>query len=181
MSLNTATTAKKKTDFGRVGEGSYPARVVQIIDLGMQQQTDWQTGENKTWDNGDIMLKPEVYITYELPTETITINDEEKPRWLAKTYILSNHEKAALTGAMAACGVTGTNVADMLDKPVLLTVGTTSGGKDKITGVAPMMKGMDVPPLSNPATVFDLDNPDMEVFEKLPNFIKERDFLLENI
>ena len=174
MSLNTATTSKPKTDYGRVGEGSYPARITQIIDLGYQVQTDWQTGEEKTWDDGSVMKKPEVFITYELPTETITVDEEEKPRWLSKTYILSNHEKAALTGVMNAAKVESTNVADLLDKPVGITVGTTSGGKDKITAVAPMMAGVDVAPLAKTATVFDLDNPNMEVYGKLPNFIKEK-------
>ena len=174
MSLNTATAATGNKDFGRVGEGSYPARVVQIVDLGMQQQTDWQTGEDKTWDSGDLMVKPEVYIAFELPTETIEVNGEEKPRWLSKTYILSNHEKASLTGVMAAAGVKSTNVAELLDKPVGITVGTTSGGKDKVTAVAPVMKGMEVAALANPSVVFDLDSPDMTIFDKLPNFIKEK-------
>lgn len=75
-----AATGGKKTDFGRVEDGTHMARVVQIIDLGMQQQTDWKTGEARTWDDGKPMIKPEVFITFEFPTERIDIDGESKPR-----------------------------------------------------------------------------------------------------
>jgi len=172
MSLNTNST--KKTKYPRVGEGSFPSRVVGIVDLGMQLQTDWQTGEDREWDDGSPMLKPEVFIQFELPTETIEVDGEDKPRWLSKTYILSNHEKAALTGLMGATGVTDGDVTKVLDKPLQVSVGSTKTGNDKITGVVAMMKGVEVAPLINNPFVFDLDNPDMVVHDKLPPFIKEK-------
>lgn len=173
MSLKV-NESKQKQDLGRIDDGTYAARVVQIIDLGMQVQTDYKTGEPKTYDDGNTVIKPEVYINFEFPTERITIGDEDKPRWTGKQYVLSAHEKAALTSLMAAVAGGSNNVADALGKPCSVTVGSTSGGNAKIVNVAPLMKGMAVPELENPATVFDFDEPDMEAWEKIPNWMKEK-------
>lgn len=165
---------KQKQDLGRIDDGTYPARVVQIIDLGMQVQTDWQTQEPKTYDDGNTVIKPEAYVNFEFPTERITINEEDKPRWCGKQYVISSHEKAALMGLMAATAPGSNNVADALTKPCTVTIGSTSGGNAKVTNVAPIMKGMTVPELENPAVVFDFDNPDMSVWDNIPNWIKEK-------
>lgn len=178
MSLNVAQ--KPKANLGRVENGTYPARPVQIIDLGQQVQTDFQTGEPKTYDDGNIVVKPEVFINFEFPTERVTVNDEDRPRWTGKQYVLSAHEKAALTQLMTAAAPGSTNVSDALGKPVTVTIGSTSGGNAKITNVAPIMKGMTVPELENPTAVFDFDEPDMEVFNKLPEWIRNRIQTAEN-
>lgn len=166
--------SKQKTDYGRIEDGTYPARVVQIIDLGMQVQTDWQSGEPKTYDDGNTVIKPEAYVNFEFPTERIEVNGEDKPRWAGKQYVISSHEKAALMGLMAATAPGSNNVADALTKPCTVTIGSTSGGNAKIINVAPLMKGFYVPELENPAVVFDFDDPDMSVWDKIPNWIKEK-------
>ena len=174
--MSLTMNQKPKQDLGRIEDGTYPARVVQIIDLGMQVQTDWKTQEVKTYDDGNTVIKPEVYINFEFPTERITIKEEDKPRWLGKQYILSAHEKAALTAMMKAVAPGSTNVADALTKPCSVTVGSTSNGNPKVTNVAPLMKGMAVPELENPATVFDFDNPDMDVWrsKSFPQWLKDK-------
>jgi hypothetical protein len=178
MSLNVAQ--KPKANLGRVEAGTYPARPVQIIDLGQQVQTDWQTGEPKTYDDGNIVVKPEVFINFEFPTERVTVQDEDRPRWTGKQYTLSNHEKAALTQLLNAAAPGTENVSEVLAKPVTVTVGSTSGGNAKITNVAPIMKGMAVAELENPTAVFDFDEPDMEVFNKLPEWIRNKIQTAEN-
>lgn len=175
LNVNVATPKKKKGGFGRVEDGSYPARIVQIIDMGQQEQSDWQTGEPLTYeDSGDPIIKPEVYVNYEFPTERIEIDGVDRPRWTGKTYTLSNHEKAALTALLKAVGVTSGNVADALGKDCMVSVGSTKTGNAKITNVASSMKGMVVGALENPTTAFDFDVPDMDVWEKIPDWMKQK-------
>lgn len=174
MALAIDSNKAKKQDLGRVENGTYPARVVQIIDLGQQVQTDWQTQEPKTYDDGNLVIKPEAFVNFEFPTERIVIDEEDRPRWLGKQYVISSHEKAALMGLMAATAPDSKNLADALTKPCTVTVGSTSGGNAKIVGVTPLMKGTAVPELENPPVVFDFDEPDMSVWDNIPNWIKEK-------
>jgi ribosomal protein S11 len=178
MSLQVPKSAPKKIN-GRVEDGVYPARIVQIIDLGTQVQTDWQSGEPKVDKHGNVIEKPEVWINYEFPTERISITDEEgnetdRPRWQGARYVVSSHEKSKMFALMNACGLNPKgNVAELLGKAVSVQVASTSNGNAKIKGVTAMMKGMQVPELENEAKLFDLDSPDEGIFDSLPNFLQE--------
>lgn len=178
MALTAKVGGSAKKDMGRVEEGTHVARVVQIIDLGMQQQTDWQTGEDRTYDDGNPMIKPEVFITFEFPTERIEVDGEDKPRWLSKRYTLSMHEKSALTALIHAIDPKGAksksyNISKLLDKPLMISVGSTKNDNAKVTGVAGVPKGLAVDPLENEARIFDMEEFDMEVYEALPGFLQE--------
>jgi hypothetical protein len=76
MSFNVKKLAKPShvATRTRIAEGTYPARLVQLISIGIQE-SEWQ-GEKKT--------SPKVILTFELPTETILLNGEEQPKWLSK-------------------------------------------------------------------------------------------------
>lgn len=172
MSLNYAKKASKAKT--RVKDGVYPARVVRVIDLGMQVQTDWKTNEPKTWDDGNIMRKPEVWIDFEFPTETIELDGEERPLWLGKRYIVSNHEKSGMYQLLLATGKNpdSGSVADLLGEALQVSVGTTSGGNAKITSVSALMSGFEVGELQNPTLLFDQDNFDQAAYDTLPQFIQ---------
>ena len=181
MALNFAEGKKKsKKDFGRVEDGAYPARVVQIIDLGMQIETDYKTGEAKTYDDGNPMIRHKVWINFEFPTETIEIDGENKPRWYGKEFTVSTHEKSALHNLLRAVDGKGEhtnkgrNVKGLLGLPAMVTIGSTSGGKAKISAVSGVPKGMPVGDLSNPTTFFDLDSDDLATFEKIPNWMQDK-------
>ena len=48
LDLNKADSGSgQKTDFGRLEDGSYHARIVNVIDIGEQHQSDWQTQKPK--------------------------------------------------------------------------------------------------------------------------------------
>lgn len=167
---------EKKPEYPRVGEGTYMARVVGVVDVGKHVRKNWKSQEVETDKHGNEIVDQLIFVNFELPTETIEIEGEDKPRWLSKEYKVSFFEKSALTALINAVsnGDQLKTLDNMIARPLMLTVGSTSGGKDKVTGVAPMMKGMEVPGLANPAQVFDIDDPDMEVWSRLPNFIKEK-------
>lgn len=182
MALNFAeTSAVKKKDVSRVEDGAYPARVVQIIDFGKQIETDYKTGEPKVYeDSGQPVIKHKVWINFELPTETIELNGEQRPRWYGKEYTVSSHEKSALAGLLKAVDPKGEhtshgrNAKGILGLPVMITIGSTSSGKAKVAGVSAVPKGMTVDELANGETFFDLDNGDIETFESLPQWMQDR-------
>lgn len=181
MALNFADKPKAaKKDFGRAEDGAYPARIVQLIDFGKQYATDFKTGEIKKYDDGNEVIQHKVWITFELPTETIEVDAVSKPRWYGKEYVVSTHEKAALTGLLKAADpkgehtAKGRNVRGLLGLPVMITIGSTSSGKAKVAAVSAVPKGLPVDPLANPESFFDLDSDDVAMFEALPNWMRER-------
>jgi len=179
MALNFSET-KKRVDYGRVEDGTYPARVVRIIDFGLQYATDFKTGEVKKYDDGNDVIQHKVWIDFELPTETIDIDGAKKPRWYGKEYTVSSHEKAAIQALLKAADpdgkatMKGKNVVGLLGLPVMLTVGSTSTGKAKVAGITRLIKGMSVDPLANPTLFFDLDEATYKDFELLPEWMQKR-------
>jgi len=148
----------------RIGEGTFPARIVQIIDLGTQED-EWK---------GEVKHINKLWITFELPTETMVIDGEERPRWLGSEFTKSTNEKARLTKVINATDKDASSFADLLDKPLLVEVGTTSGGKDKWIGASALPRGMKVEEAANPISYFDMDAPDDEVLNSLPDFLQEK-------
>jgi len=180
MALNFNEKPKAKKVYPRVEDGAYAARIVQIIDLGKQQATDFKTGEPKMYDDGNPIIQHKIWVTFELPTETLEIDGVARPHWVSKEYTLSMHEKAALPVLLKAVdpkGVAtaqGRNVKGLLGLPLMVTIGSTSGNKAKVTGTTSVPKGMEVDELANPTLFFDLDSDDIESFKTLPNWLQER-------
>jgi hypothetical protein len=179
MALTVKQSAAKQ-DFGRVEDGTYPARIVQIIDFGMQIETDWKTNEPKTYEDGNLMIKPKAWINFELPDETIEIDGVERPRRYGKEYTISAHEKSAMAALIKAVDSKGTatnggkNISGLLGLPAMLAIGSTSSGKAKVSGVSGVPKGMQVGELQNEEVLFDLDNGTVEVYNTLPKWMKDR-------
>ena len=169
MSLDITTYKSGGTDLGRAEDGTYPARLTQVIGLGVQPMEDYQTGEPKD-------PKHRVILTFEFPTELINIGGEDKPRWYMKEYTLSNHEKAGIVKLVNALDPTGGTTAlnELVGKPCMVVIGTTSSGKAKITGVTALMKGLEVAKLSKPPLVFDPSEPDLNTFNGFPDWLKEK-------
>jgi len=156
-------------NFGRIGEGTFPARITQIIDLGMQENTY----------EGDTKVQHKIWMTFELPTETIEIDGEQKPRWLSKEFTMSTSDKALLMRVLNAIFTKDElakveSMEECLGKALLVEVGTTSGGKDKWINSSRMIGGMTVADLSQKPGYYWLDNPDHNIFDSLPDFLKEK-------
>ena len=179
MSLVVTENKKKKDPNNRVQDGTYMTRIVQVIDLGEQVHTDWKTGEPVLDErSGEPIYQHKVLITFEFPTERITVDGEDLPRWQSKDYTLSMHEKAALVGLIKSADPTaklkGYNLTNLIDKPVMATISTTGGGNAKVSGVTGVPKGIPVPPLENDPRTFDMSNPDSEVWDNLPKWQQEK-------
>lgn len=163
--------------------GTYPARLVQIIDMGLQPQRPYQGTE-----------KPpahEVMLTYEFVDEFMVDENgddiEEKPRWQSETipfYSLKT-ERAKSTLRYKAFDPEGKYDGDFsqtIGCPVNVTITHGPNAKDpespyiNIGGVTAMRKrdADKCPELVNPSKVFDLDDPDMEVFNSLPEWVRDK-------
>lgn len=164
--------------------GSYPCRIVQIIDLGLQTQRPYQ-GEDKP-------PKHEIMLTYEFLDEFCLGEDgeelEDKPRWLSETFPFNSLDAdlAKSTKRYRALDPKDNFDGDftlLAGVPCVVTVVNKDGnGKHKgkvfnnVGGVSGMRtKDADkAVPLQNPSKVFVLDEPDMEVYRSLPEFLQDK-------
>jgi len=188
MSLNARkiahTGGKKGPEQAAIEPGTYPVRVAQLIDLGLQPQRPWQ-GEEKPPAH-------EMMITYELLDEFCVDEDgnpdEKNPRWLSETIPLRSlkAEKAKSTQRYYAldpnedCG--GDFVA-LAGTPANASI-TQNPGKGKNAGkiynniqMLTTMRPKDslkAEPLKKEPKVFVLDEPDLEVFNSLPDWLQDK-------
>lgn len=163
----------------------YPARLVQIIDYGLQAQKPFQGKDKPPCQM--------IGLTYELVTEFMKDEDgndiEDKPRWVSESMPLHNlkADKAKSTKRYEALDPTGQYDGDFiqcLDTPVNVIVTHNKVG-DKtyvnvgdITAMNPK-KALACPELKNKPVFFDLDNPDINVYKSLPEWVQKK--IAENL
>lgn len=171
---------KKYVAQPNIDPGVYPARIVQVIDMGLQPQRPFKGAEKKP--------AYEIGFTYELVDTFVVDEDgneqEDKPRWISE--VLPLHplvaDKAKSTQRYTALdpeGVLEGDFSKLADIPCNVTiVNNKSGDKvyDNIASIAAMRPrdAAKCPELVNPVKVFSLDDPDLEVFNKLPNWIQDK-------
>lgn len=157
-----------KSNFPRIEEGTYAARLVQVVDLGLQEMEDFKTKKVKQ--------QHRIWMVFEIPDETIEIDGEERPRWQGKEFTLSYHEKATLPRVIKALDPKGEakTLADLLGRPCMVNIGSTANDNAKITDIVRLPNKMPVGELQNPAKAFDMDEPDMEVYDSLPDWLKDK-------
>lgn len=174
-----ALIAKEKSgggSFEPVEAGTYPARCCAVVDLGIQH-VEWQ-GQKKDQEK--------VLLMFELPTERMEYNGEDKPRWQSTKYTMSLNEKAGLRKTldawrgkpMTAEELQGFNVGCLLNAPCMLTIvhkKSKSGGVyANIGGISKPMKGIPIPELESEPILFDMEADDAEeVFQKLPEWVQK--------
>ena len=161
----------KKKDYGRLEDGNHLARIVSVIDWGLQPMTDYETKKPSE-------PKHRFSITYETPDEFITYKDKDgnevtKPRWISKEDTLVKGEKANLTKLIKALKPDLTSLDEFLNVPCMINIGSTKANADgtgnnaKVVSVSKPMKGTEVGELVNDAFYFDSSHPNMELFNGL--------------
>jgi hypothetical protein len=184
--LNTKEI-KQESKFERppaLPAGSYPARIVQVIDLGLQAQRDYN-GQAKPPINS-------LSITYELVDEFLLDEDgndmEDKPRWMSETFGLFalTSDMATSTKRMVALDTDGEADGDwtkMVGKPCTINVVENPSSKpgddtiyNNVKG-ATAMRPKDVaklPELVNKPKLFEMsDDPDLDIFLSLSNYLQD--------
>ena len=154
--------------------GQQLARIVQVIDLGLQTQRPFK-GEEK----GPAY---EVYLTFEFPDQRIEIGGESKPMWKSTRFKLSSDDRSTCFkwyNRLDPKGLQGGEWTKLVDTPCIAFVAHAQGkGKnanrtfDNVTDVMAVMKGLTVAPLENPSVTFDLTKPNEDVFKAFPDWLQ---------
>lgn len=160
--------------------GTYPAICVGIVDLGEQYSESFKKYNDK------------LLIIWEIPSQTIQIDGEDKPRWLSKDFSASLHEKSSLYQMLVSWrgkafteneltedenGFMQFSVLDMLGTGCFLQViveEKDSGAYNRITSVISLPAGMEAPTTESPLIAFDIDAWNDETFDSLPEWIQNR-------
>lgn len=163
--------------------GGYPARLAQLIDMGVQPQRAYK-GEDKPPAH-------EVMFTYELLDVFMVDEDgnelEDKPRWISETFPFRNLEQdlAKSTKRYRALDPKDDYNGDFTQLVTLPCTVTIVHGENKknperpyenIGNVSTMRPrdAANAPELKNTPRVFTLDEPDMEVFNAFPEWIQAK-------
>ena len=168
-------SAKSESNYTPIPEGTYLAVCSMLIDLGEVYNETYKNSARK------------VLIGWELPDETITIDGEQKPRFISKTYTLSLGKKATLRSDLAAWRGRDFTEDELLAFDLHNIVGTScymniihrqSKTNDRvyanISSIMALPRGVPKGELSGYAVVFDLDKDPLEKINDLPDWIAER-------
>lgn len=167
---------------------NYPARLVQVVDMGLQ--TNFFDAEKV---NHEVMLTYELDGVYCLDEDGNEVVD--KPRWFSETINMIDlpegmdlleiyndqfRGKAKMVTRSRAFDPKGEMNFDLslfLGMPCAVTIiqkkkkdGTL---KNEVGNVTAPMRGMKVADLVNKPKLFTLDEPDMEVFGSLPTWLQD--------
>jgi hypothetical protein len=170
-------------DFKPVPAGMHLARCYRIIDLG-SQKSDWQ-GKQK--------ISPKVMIQWEVHSEDDEgkplVTDKNEPMTISKNYTVSLGENARLRIDLKSWRgrdfnleeLSGFHLRNVLGSWCMLTVTRTPGSDGKeysnVTAVSPVpasIKRAGLPEGHNEKKFFDLDNPDMALFDTFSDKLKAK-------
>lgn len=172
-------TNKKSEGFEPIESGSYPARVWQMIQLGTIAGYQGQ-------------MQNKVRIGFELPTEMMVFDEKkgEQPRVISQDYTLSFNEKANLRKVIEACDPNAFkldeegfmeefDVETLVGKECQITIAQKpkkdgKGNFAYIDNCTRLIKGMKCPSAINEPQVLSYDNWKQELFDVLPDFLKEK-------
>ncbi len=164
--------------------GTYPVRLVQIIDLGLQKQRPFK-GEEKA-------PAYEIMLTYEFLDEFMKDKETgeeltDKPRWLSEQIPVHSLESdlAKSTKRYYALDPSAEHNGDwskLAGFPGMLTIVQNPSKKEEgvvynnIAGLSTMRakEAAKAPELVNPPKVFEIDNPDLEIFKSLPEWLQDK-------
>lgn len=186
MSLNAKKIpmsggGKRGPEQANIENGTYPARVVQILDMGLQPQRPFQGIEKPPAQM--------INLTYEFLDEFCVDEDgnedTEKPRWLSETIPLYNLEvelakSTKRYNALDPDCVHEGDFSQLINSCGMVTVTNSKAKNDKVytnvVSVATMRakEAAKAPELVNPPKVFLLDEPDLEVLGSLPQWLQDK-------
>lgn len=176
-----AITAKSSGKAPRelIEPGNYLARCYQMIQIGTV--TENIMGVEKTLHK--------VRIGWELPTELRVFKEEngEQPLVINREYTLSLHEKSRLRADLKSWRgkdftdeeAAGFDISKLIGKTCMLNI-IHKPSKDntrffeEIAGVATLPKGYECPEAYNPPMLLEYENFDWDLYDRLPDFIKDK-------
>jgi hypothetical protein len=171
-------TNKGGSNYEPIAAGTYAARCYQMIHIGTAEENIL----------GQVKKLNKVRITWELPTETKVFKEEngEQPHVISKEFTLSMNEKATLRKflegwrgkAFTEKEAEAFDITVLLGKPCMLSIihkqAKNGNTYAEISSVSSVPKGMNVPEQFNESKELNYDKFDWELFETLPDFIKDK-------
>ena len=166
----------KSSDFYRVPPGTYIGRCYSVIDFGTYA----------TAFQGKERMRREVRLTWEIPSEQIVRDGEQKPASLSKTYTLSLNEKSALRKDLESWRgksfseeeLDGFDLAKLLGAACTLTVSEKprmdGALQAVITGIGRLGKGMECAPRYNPTFEYSATEGRTAKYDSLPEWAREK-------
>lgn len=154
--------------FESVQPGTYVARCISLIGIGTHER-DWQ---------GTKRLSSEIMVTWELPFETM---EDGRPYTISAFYTRSLADKANLRHALknwrgrdfTPDELRGFELRNVLDKGCQVVCTQNDKGKVRVTSVAGLPKGLDLPDRVNELRYFDPEEWDQEAYDALSDGIKK--------
>jgi hypothetical protein len=163
---------KQASNFEMTPAGAQVARCYRVIDLGTQT-TEWQGQQKKAH---------KVMLSWEL------LGDERmadgRPFSISKRYTVSTHEKSNMRKdfeawrgrAFTPAEESTFEIRNVVGAYCLLNVTHNIGGDGNtyanVTSIMPVPKGLPKPAAVNANQVFDIDEPDMEMYESFSDKLK---------
>lgn len=169
LTVNSGSAAS----FEPISEGTHLAVCSMLIDLGQQFSEKFGTSSRK------------VLIQWEVPDETIELDSGPVPRTISKRYTASLNEKAALRADLEAWRgrkftpeeLAGFDLRAIVGKSCFITVVHSKGQNDKVYAnvgaVMALPKGTPPAKLSEPPTIYDIDEDPLEKLDALPEWLQE--------
>jgi hypothetical protein len=158
--------------------GAYAAVCDMVVDLGVQPSPGGQYAPKRT-----------LLLRFQIPSERVEITKDGEtkslPAVISRTVGLSLNEKATLRQllqswrgrAFTPDELKKFDLLAVLGKPAFVNV-THSVKGDKtyanLTSIMPLPKGMTAPPLEGEAIWWSVDSPNLDNFNKLPNWVQEK-------
>lgn len=177
-----AASDRKRPD--PLDSGSYPARVVQMVILGVQASRPYK-GEEKP-------PRLTIRITYEMLDEFMKDEEgndlDDKPRWLSEEFPFMSLKADLAKSTKRYFALDPDDKADgdwskLIGAPCVVTIVQEADKRpgidriyEKVANVSAMRpkEAAKAPELKNPPLVWDFYNPDLDVFKNFPDWVQEK-------
>lgn len=165
---------KKKKAVAPLAAATYIGICVGVIDLGAQYSEKFKK------------YTPKVMLIWEIPSETVEVDGEQKPRWQSKEYNATLNEKGNLAKDLTSWrgksltqeeSEKGLDLQMMLGRSAMLSITVEekdSGTYNRIGGIMGLPAGVPQPTTESELLSFDMDEWDNKVLEALPDWIREK-------
>lgn len=176
------TSDRKRPD--PLDSGSYPARVVQMVILGVQASRPYK-GEEKP-------PRLTIRITYEMLDEFMKDEEgndlDDKPRWLSEEFPFMSLKADLAKSTKRYFALDPDDKADgdwskLIGAPCVVTIVQEADKRpgidriyEKVANVSAMRpkEAAKAPELKNPPLVWDFYNPDLDVFKNFPEWVQTK-------
>ena len=162
---------KEKPSIPPLEPGVYIGICIGVVDLGDQYSQKYKNSKRK------------VKFIWEIPSETVEADGEQKPRWISRDFTMSSKENSNLNPFISSWNGKAYSKQDAKNIDLFDQVGLAcqlnvvlndTGEYANIETVMPLPKGFPAPETKTEFIKWDMDAWDDKVFEKLPEWIRDQ-------